>query len=94
MYTNTKHQYDVVHLFFFSSLFTRFRHLDATVRLTPSRRNSATGGGSSPSPENENGSITTLRSPKRSPVPIRKRGTSPNPPHAVENGRTNGQSQK
>lgn len=63
----------------------RFRHLDATMRLTPSRRNSATGGGSSPSPENENcNSITVCRSPKRSPVLQRKRGTSPNP-----NGCTN-----
>ncbi|XP_055317944.1 tyrosine decarboxylase isoform X2 [Sitodiplosis mosellana] len=63
----------------------RFRHLDATMRLTPSRRNSATGGGSSPSPENENGSsIMISRSPKRSPVLQRKRGTSPNP-----NGNTN-----
>lgn len=58
----------------------RFRHLDTTVRLTPSRRNSATGGGSSPSPENENGgSIMISRSPKRSPVLQRKRLQSPNP---------------
>lgn len=50
------------------------------MRLTPSRRNSATGGGSSPSPENENGcSMMISRSPKRSPVLQRKRGTSPNP---------------
>lgn len=39
----------------------RFRHLDTTVRLSASRRNS----GSSPSPENENGSISENRSPLR-----------------------------
>lgn len=60
-------------------MMNRFRHLDTTVRLTPSRRNSATGG-SSPSPENETiGSIANSRSPKRSPVLQRKRGVSPNP---------------
>lgn len=56
-----------------------FRHLDTTVRLTPSRRNSATGG-SSPSPENENGGISSgSKSPIRSPVLQRKRSVSPNP---------------
>lgn len=52
----------------------RFRHLD--VRMGSSRRNSATGGNSSPSPEGENG-ILTAKSPKKSPQLIRKRGTSP-----------------
>lgn len=57
-----------------------FRHLDTTVRLTPSRRNSATGG-SSPSPENETGGsiLANSKSPKRSPVMQRKRAVSPNP---------------
>lgn len=50
----------------------RFRHLD--VRMGSSRRNSATGGNSSPSPEGENG---ILKSPKKSPQMMRKRGTSP-----------------
>lgn len=59
------------------SILLRFRHLDTTVRLSASRRNSATGG-SSPSPENENG-FPMNRSPKRSPVLGRKRGVSPNP---------------
>ncbi|GAB0096138.1 Aromatic-L-amino-acid decarboxylase [Sergentomyia squamirostris] len=50
----------------------RFRHLDTTVGLPTSRRNSATGGGSSPSPENEL-NIATTRSPKRSPILMRKK---------------------
>lgn len=83
----------IEHVFFlcvFMDNFNRFRHLDATMRLTPSRRNSATGGGSSPSPENENcNSITLCRSPKRSPVLQRKRGTSPNP-----NGNANANANK
>jgi hypothetical protein len=50
-----------------------------------SRRNSASGGGSSPSPESENGNALLLqKSPRRSPQPMRKRGTSPNV------GKTNG----
>lgn len=53
----------------------RFRHLD--VKMGSSRRNSASGGGSSPSPESENG-LTLAKSPKRSPQLMRKRGTSPN----------------
>lgn len=53
----------------------RFRHLD--VKMGSSRRNSASGGNSSPSPESENG-IKDSRSPKRSPLMIRKRETSPN----------------
>jgi tyrosine decarboxylase len=61
----------------------RFRHLD--VRMGSSRRNSASGGGSSPSPESENGNALLLqKSPRRSPQPMRKRGTSPNV------GKTNG----
>ncbi|KAL1392851.1 hypothetical protein pipiens_012168 [Culex pipiens pipiens] len=52
----------------------RFRHLDTMVRLSASRRNSATGGGSSP--EGENG-LVLAKSPKRSPIMIRRRGTSP-----------------
>lgn len=52
----------------------RFRHLD--VRMGSSRRNSATGGTSSPSPEGENG-MFLQKSPKRSPQLMRKRGTSP-----------------
>uniref|UniRef100_A0A1B0GJF5 Putative aromatic-l-amino-acid/l-histidine decarboxylase n=1 Tax=Lutzomyia longipalpis TaxID=7200 RepID=A0A1B0GJF5_LUTLO len=51
---------------------TKFRHLDTTVGLPNSRRNSATGGGSSPSPENEL-CIAATRSPKRSPILMRKR---------------------
>lgn len=51
----------------------RFRHLD--VKMGSSRRNSATGN-SSPSPEGENG-IMNLKSPKKSPQLMRKRGTSP-----------------
>ncbi|XP_059620462.1 tyrosine decarboxylase [Phlebotomus argentipes] len=53
----------------------RFRHLDTTVGLPNSRRNSATGGGSSPSPENEL-CISTTRSPKRSPILMRKNKSS------------------
>lgn len=55
--------------------FDLFRHLDATMRTTPSQGNSATGGSSSSSPENE----SPPRSPKRSPELQRKRETSPNP---------------
>lgn len=51
----------------------RFRHLD--VKMGSSRRNSATGN-SSPSPEGDSG-ILTLKSPKKSPQMMRKRGTSP-----------------
>lgn len=49
------------------------------VRLSASRRNSAehrssgrSSGGSSPSPENEKNDISASRSPKRSPVMLRK----------------------
>lgn len=51
----------------------RFRHLD--VNMGSSRRNSATGG-STPSPENENG-LLLAKSPKKSPQLTRKQGTSP-----------------
>ncbi|KXJ69216.1 hypothetical protein RP20_CCG028306 [Aedes albopictus] len=66
----------------------RFRHLDTMVRLTASRRNSATGGGSSPSPEGENG-IVLARSPKRSPIMVRRRGASPSKQSSDRNGPTN-----
>lgn len=52
----------------------RFRHLD--VRMGSSRRNSASGGGSSPSPESENGTMM-LKSPRRSPQMMRKRNGNP-----------------
>jgi aromatic-L-amino-acid decarboxylase len=52
----------------------RFRHLD--VNMGSSRRNSASGN-TSPSPDGENG-ILSLKSPKKSPQLMRKRGTSPN----------------
>lgn len=61
----------------------RFRHLDTTVGLPSSRRNSATGAGSSPSPENELAACSATpgngRSPKRSPILARKKGVSPAP---------------
>ncbi|XP_058054367.1 tyrosine decarboxylase [Anopheles bellator] len=66
----------------------RFRHLDTMMRLSASRRNSATGG-SSPSPEAENG-ITLLKSPKKSPIMLRKRGSSPNPPAASNSNGSSG----
>ncbi|XP_001656857.2 aromatic-L-amino-acid decarboxylase [Aedes aegypti] len=65
----------------------RFRHLDTMVRLSASRRNSATGGASSPSPEGENG-IVLAKSPKRSPIMVRRRGTSPSNQPNAGNGST------
>jgi hypothetical protein len=57
-----------------SILLSRFRHLD--VRVGSSRRNSQTGG-SSPSPENENGTNAS-KSPKRSPLMLRKKAIGSN----------------
>ncbi|XP_075166491.1 tyrosine decarboxylase 2 [Haematobia irritans] len=54
-----------------SNVSLRFRHLDTNVRPTSSsRRNS--GAGSSPSPEAEYGVVNVLKSPKKSPNPVRK----------------------